>query len=264
MKMKSIDVQIADGGPVDVRFLDEGTGRALLLLHGGGGPQTVTPFAERLASVRPARVITPTHPGFAGTPRPSWLTTMRQLAELYTRLLDELDVARVTVIGNSIGGWITAEMALIEPSRAAAFVIVDGVGIEVPGHPIADFFALTPREVAELSYHDPDRYGIDPSKLAPEALQIMAGNRAALALYAGTAMSDPTLAGRLAAVNKPSLVLWGDSDRIAGVDYGRALGRAITGAEFEILADTGHLPQIESPEKLIEAIWSFADRAGEL
>ena len=206
-------------------------------------------------------MITPTHPGFAGTPRPDVLTTVRGLAELYTRLLDKIDLSQVTVVGNSIGGWIAAEMALVEPSRAAAFVIVDGVGIEVPGHPIADFFSLTPRQVAELSYHDPDRYGFDPSKLAPAALQALAGNRATLALYAGTAMSDPTLAGRLAGVNKPTLVLWGDSDRIADVDYGKALAAAIPSAEFRILADTGHLPQIESPEPLVEAIWRFAERA---
>ena len=261
MEMKSIDLHIEDGGRVEVQFLDQGVGRAVLLLHGGGGPQTVIPFAERLAAVRPARVITPTHPGFAGTPRPDSLTTVRGLAELYARLFDELDLSQVVVVGNSIGGWIAAEMALIEQSRAAAFVIVDGVGIEVPGHPIADFFGLTPRQVAELSYHDPDRFGIDPSKLAPAALQAMAGNRATLAHYAGNAMSDPTLADRLAAVSKPTLVLWGDSDRIAGVDYGRALAGAIPGAVFQILADTGHLPQIESPETLAEAIWSFAERA---
>ena len=260
MGMRSVEIHVDGRGPVEVRYMDQGIGRTLLLLHGGGGPQTVTPFAERLASVRPARVVTPTHPGFAGTPRPDWLTTVRGLAELYTQLLDELDLGRVTVVGNSIGGWIAAEMALVEPSRAAAFVIVDGVGIEVPGHPIADFFALTPRQVAELSYHDPDRYGIDPSKLAPEALQWMAGNRATLGVYGGTAMSDPTLAGRLARVNKPTLVLWGDSDRIARVDYGRALAGAIPGAEFHKLANTGHLPQIESPEKLLDAIWSFAER----
>src|SRR6202008_238951 len=153
--------------------------------------------AELLASVQPARVITPTHPGFAGTPRPEWLNTVRGLARLYTQLLDELDLADVIVVGNSIGGWIAAEMALVEPSRATAFVIVDGVGLEVPGQPIADFFSLTPRQVAELSYHDPDRYGIDPTKLPPEALQAMAGNRAAIAVYAGTAMSDPALGRRL-------------------------------------------------------------------
>ena len=258
METRSVGVQLDGARSAQVAFLDGGTGRALLLLHGGGGPQTVAQFAERLASARPARVITPTHPGFAGTTRPDWLTTVRGLAELYTRLLDELDLSQVIVVGNSIGGWIASEMALIEPSRAAAFVIVDGVGVEVPGHPVADFFALTPRQVAELSYHDPDRYGIDPSRLAPEALQAMAGNRATLALYAGTAMSDPTLAGRLAEVTKPALVLWGDSDRIADLAYGKALAAGIPGAVFQVLPETGHLPQIESPEKLVEAIWSFA------
>jgi pimeloyl-ACP methyl ester carboxylesterase len=246
---------------VQVTVSDQGSGRPFLLLHGGGGPLTVTPFADRFAAERPVRVVTPTHPGFAGTPRPDALSTVRGLAELYTRLLDSLDLSGVTVVGNSIGGWIAAEMALIAPSRAAAFVIVDGVGIEVPGHPVVDFFSLAPRQVAELSYHDPDRYGIDPSKLPPAALQAMAGNRATLGLYAGTAMSDPSLAARLSGVTKPTLVLWGDSDRIADADYGRALAAAIPGAEFRVLEDTGHLPQIESPERLIEAIWTFAETA---
>src|SRR6185312_12610123 len=98
METKSVAVQLDADRPVEVKFLDQGSGRALLLLHGGGGPQTVTPFAERLASVQPARVITPTHPGFAGTPRPEWLTTVRGLARLYTQLLDELDLSDVIVV----------------------------------------------------------------------------------------------------------------------------------------------------------------------
>jgi pimeloyl-ACP methyl ester carboxylesterase len=176
-------------------------------------------------------------------------------------MLEELGTDRVSVVGNSIGGWIAAEMALISPSRATAFVIVDGVGIDVPGHPIADFFSLTPRQVAERSYHDPDRYGIDPSKLPPAALQVMLGNRATLGVYAGKSMNDPTLASRLAGVTRPVLVLWGDADRIADMEYGRALAAAIPGARFELMAETGHLPQIETPDRLIESIWSFAQTA---
>jgi pimeloyl-ACP methyl ester carboxylesterase len=138
-------------------------------------------------------------------------------------------------------------------------VLVDAVGIEVPGHPIADFFSLAPKQVAELSYHDPDRFGIDPSKLSPEALKVMAGNRATLAVYAGTLMHDAGLAKRLADVTTPTLVVWGDSDRIADVDYGRAFADAVPGARFELLRDTGHLPQIETPGQLLDVVWSFAD-----
>jgi pimeloyl-ACP methyl ester carboxylesterase len=161
-------------------------------------------------------------------------------------------------MGNSIGGWVAAEMALLETTRIKSFVLVDAVGITVPGHPIADFFSLTPRQVAELSYHDPDRFGIDPTKLPPDALRLMAGNRATLAVYSGQSMNDSSLVERLAKVTTPTLVVWGDSDRIADTDYGRAYAEAIPSAQFRLLPNTGHLPQIESPGALLDAIWAFA------
>ena len=240
-----------------VTYDDRGEGRPFLLLHGGGGPLTVKVFAVLLANERPARVITPTHPGFAGTPRPESLSTVRDLAALYAGLISDLDLRDVTVVGNSIGGWIASELALVDPSRIGGLVLVDAVGIKVEGHPVVDFFSLTPRQIAEASYHDPDKFGIDPTKLPPEALQAMAGNRAALAVYAGTDMYDGSLASRLSGVTVPALVLWGDSDRIADAEYGRAFAAAIPGAEFKVLASTGHLPQIETPTQLLEAIWSF-------
>jgi pimeloyl-ACP methyl ester carboxylesterase len=251
---------VVDGiGTVEVAVGERGEGRPFLLLHGGGGPLTVNGFADLLSTERRARVIIPTHPGFAGTPRPNSLITIGGLAALYAALLVELDVAGVTVVGNSIGGWIAAEMALLDTTRISSFILVDAAGIEVPGHPIADFFALTPRQVAEFSYHDPDRFGTDPSKLPPEAQKLMAGNRATLAVYGGTSMGDPSLAVRLARVSAPALVLWGDSDRIVDPDYGRAYAEAIPGAQFELLPETGHLPQIETPGQLLESVWAFAE-----
>lgn len=241
-----------------IAFKEYGAGRPFFLLHGGGGPLTVDAFAQRLAAEQSVRVLVPTHPGFGGTPRPETLTTVRQLAALYLQLLDELGLDDVTVVGNSMGGWIAAEMALLHSQRIGRVVIVDGVGIEVPNHPIADFYSLTPRQLAELSYHDPDRYGIDPSKLPPAALEAMAGNRAALGVYAGTSMLDPTLAERLSEVRVPTLVVWGDSDRIADAGYGRAFAAAIPGAKFELLSQSGHLPQIESPAALLDVIRDFA------
>ena len=71
-------------------------------------------------------------------------------------------------------------------------------------------------------------------------------------------MSDPTLAGRLAHLELATLVLWGDSDRIADPDYGRAFAAAMPLARFQLLADTGHLPQIETHDQLMNAIWNCA------
>lgn len=254
----TVTVRTGQAGPVEISVSDRGQGRPFLLLHGGAGPQSVTAFADQFAA-RPARVLVPVHPGFGGTSRPESLHTIRGLAAVYVALLDELGLDDVTVIGNSIGGWIAAEMALAGSPRISSLVIIDAVGIEVPGHPVADFSGLTFPQVAALSYHDPERFAINPETLSPAARAELAGNRDALAVYAGQrgSMSDPGLRSRLAAVRLPTLVVWGDSDGIAGPGYGRAFAEAIPGARFQLLARTGHLPQIEAPGPLTDVIWSF-------
>lgn len=70
-------------------------------------------------------------------------------------------------------------------------------------------------------------------------------------------MADPGLRARLAGIALPTLVVWGDSDRIADPDYGRAYAAAIPGARFHLLTETGHLPQLESPDQLIDLVWEF-------
>ena len=252
-------VTSAGAAPAEVTITARGEGHPFLILHGGGGPQTVTGFADLLAASQHARVITPVHPGFSGTPRPDGLDSPRGLATLYDGLLAELGLSDVTVVGNSIGGWIAAEMALLGSARISSFILVDAVGIEVPGHPVADFFSLTMDQVADLAYFDPDTFRIDPAALPPAAQAALAGNRDALAVYAGQTMTDPGLAARLAGVTAPVLVIWGEADQIAGPDYGRALAAAIPGAQFQLLAGTGHLPQLETPGQLLGPVWDFAD-----
>jgi pimeloyl-ACP methyl ester carboxylesterase len=242
---------------VPVLLTDLGEGRPLLLLHGGGGPGTVLPWAARVAATGAARVLVPVHPGFNGTERPDSISSVRHLAQLYVDLLELLDLHDVVVVGNSIGGWVTAELAAIGSSRVAGAVIVDGVGLAVDGHPYPDFFALTPRGVAERSYHDPDRFGIDPATLPPEALATMAGNRVPLGVYGGD-MTDPTLTERLPSVAVPTLVVWGAADRIGDPEVGRAYAEHIPGARFELIAEAGHLPQIETPEVLEGLVLDFA------
>ena len=250
-------------GPVEVTIDDRGEGRPVLLLHGGAGPQSVTGFADLLGTMEPARVIMPTHPGFGGAPRPEALDSIAGLAALYAALLDQLDLQDVILIGNSIGGWIAAELALLAPSRLGHVVLVDAVGIEVQGHPIVDFFSLTLDQVAQYSYHNPAAFRIDPSTMSATARTVMAGNRAALAVYSGPSMGDPSLANRLARVTVPTLVLWGESDRIVDPEYGRAYAESIPGARFQLLRATGHVPQIETPEPLARAIWDFVNGAGQ-
>lgn len=241
-------------GQVPVTIDERGSGRTVLLLHGGAGPASVSAFADLLAERTGTRVMTPVHPGFGGTPRPTTLSTVAGLAEVYAGLLDTLDLDDVTVIGNSVGGWIAAELALRHSPRVARIALVDAVGIDVPGRPVADFFALTPDQIAEHSYYDPSKAVIpDPATLPQAAREVLLGNRAALAIYGGD-MTDAGLLTRLHSIDVPALVIWGEADRIADPDYGRAYAAAIPGARFVLLDRTGHVPQIETPETLLDAL----------
>lgn len=246
-------------GPVSITFTERGEGRPFLLLHGGAGPQSVAAFADLLATTRPARVLTPTHPGFGGTPRPDGFGSIADLAAAYVALLDELDLVDVTVIGNSIGGWAAAEIALLASPRISAIVLVDAVGLHSDTDPIIDFFSLTMDEVTNLSFDDPDRFRMDVDNLPEAARTAMAGNRAALLAYGGTTMSDPTLLGRLPAVTQPVLVVWGAADRVVAASHGQAYADAISGARYDLIDGAGHLPQLETPQRLADDIWAFAD-----
>jgi pimeloyl-ACP methyl ester carboxylesterase len=191
-------------------------------------------------------VLLPTHPGFGGTPRPESLTSVADLAGAYVALLDKLDLSDVTVAGNSFGGWLAAEIALLGSPRVTAAVLIDAIGAEVPGHPVADAAAMTPSELAAHAWHDPSRAPAPSSGPTPDLR--------ALAAYTGAAMSDPALLDRLTTLDLPVHVIWGESDRIVDTAHARALAAAIPKSRLTILPATGHLPQLETPDAVLAAV----------
>jgi pimeloyl-ACP methyl ester carboxylesterase len=240
-----------------INLSEAGSGPAALVLHGGGGPATVEPIASHLAQTQ--RVLTPTHPGWNGSVRPAWLTRVPDLASVYLDLLRELDLDDVLVVGSSIGGWIAAEMALRDRrEQIGRLVLIDSVGVDIPGQPIRDFFALDARGVADYSFHDSERFYVDPWTLPPEQVALRQANMSTMRLLAGDPyMHDPSLLQRLGDISIPAFVLWGESDRIVTPDYGRAMAVTIRDARFEIVRKAGHLPQIEQPAATFRAIDAF-------
>ena len=176
----------AGSGRVNLVVEERGEGQPFLLLHGGAGPASMTRFASLLAERHPVRVITPTHPGFARTERPNELKNIKGLAQLYAAFLDHLGVSDVTVIGNSVGGWIAAELALLANPRVSGIVLVGATGIEVAGHPIPDVSKLTLDEVMSLSYHNPKPFKVDPASVTDDQHAIISSNRAALQVFAAS------------------------------------------------------------------------------
>jgi pimeloyl-ACP methyl ester carboxylesterase len=241
---------------LELSFSDNGAGRPYLLLHGGAGPQSMHGLASALQKSN--RCITPIHPGFAGKPRPDGFDRIGDLAFAYLALLERLDLQEVVIVGNSVGGWIAAEMALRHSPRIAGTVLLNACGIDTgsPSRHIIDPMKLAPAERAAIAFHDPARYAVAPT--TPEALAEMAENQRTLRIYAGEPfMHDPSLHERLSRMPVPSLVVWGESDGIVDIAYGQRFAAAMSDSRFEVVSQAGHFPQIEQLGKVVGLIEDF-------
>jgi pimeloyl-ACP methyl ester carboxylesterase len=263
-----------DGATHDERFragnlllqgIAGGRGPNILVLHDIEYLNTWQPFEEQLAA-KSYRVVVPSHPGFGGSERPDWLDSVDDLAYVYLDLLRELGPSHV--IGLGFGGWMAAEMAVRSDELIRSLVLVDSVGIKVGDHltrDIADTFVMKPRDFLEATWHDPEAGarvmklpGV--SDLTDEEALIVMRNRESAALYGWNPfMHNPKLAARLGRIRVPSLVLWGESDRVVTSEYGRAFAQLITGAQFMPMSHAGHYPYLEQPDFFSLLVTSFYD-----
>ncbi len=147
--------------------------------------------------------------------------------------------------------------------RITGLILIDAVGIAVEGEPIRDFFALDARAVADYSFHDADRFYVDPATVPAEQAAIRQANMTTMRVVAGDPyMHDPKLLHRLGGVTIPVLVLRGESDRIVTPAYSAAYAAAFPDARFEIVEKAGHLPQIEQPAATFARIAAYTNDQG--
>ncbi len=167
----------------DLQIVRKGSGPQILLLHGDEGPIDHFPFFDRIAEHY--EIIQPVHPGFAGTQIPEHFDNPQDLIFLYLDLIDLSDLKEAILLGFSMGGWLAAEIAVMNTRRFSKLVLVDSVGIK-PGGPfdrdIADVFALSPAEQMQITWNDPSK-APDPATMTDDELQLFAADRVALGFY---------------------------------------------------------------------------------
>ncbi len=249
---------------VKIELVERGRGRPLLFLHPGIGLDPAAPVLDRLAAG--ARVIAPSHPGFGRSELPRGFTTVDDLAYFYLDLMEAMALHDAVVVGVSFGGWIAAEIAVKTTERMSHLVLADALGIKVGDREtrdIADMFAMTEPQFNERAYADPAAAKREYAAMPEADVLSVARNRESLARFGWSPyMHDPKLKGRLHRIGVPTLVLWGESDRIAAPDYGRAYAAAMPGARFETIARAGHFPHLEQPDAFARRILAFAAGQG--
>lgn len=246
---------------VDMELLRRGNAKPLLLLHGFQHICPDAAFVEGLAAH--AQIIAPSHPGFGGSARPADFDTVYDLVNLYLELLDQLGTASVDLMGLSFGGWLAAELAILAGARIDRLILVDALGIKVSDREtpdILDVFNTHPDAVVRASWHDAAKWAPNYDAMADGDLINVSRNWAALARYGWQPyMHNPQLKRWLGRIKSPTLVLWGASDRIVKPSYGEAYAGAIPSARFELIAEAGHHPEIEQPQRLVERVCAFLE-----
>jgi pimeloyl-ACP methyl ester carboxylesterase len=215
------------------------------------------------------RVVAFDNRGFGFSDKPAHGYTNAAYARLVVALLDSLGISSAVLVGHSMGGAIATEVALAYPERVRGMVLVDaaGYGVRWPGvlkivrWPVIGGLATSfrsrwvtgrilrstfadPRKVTEA---DVDQYYAPvPDRAYGRAL------RGVLHEF-----RFDTLAGRLAGVQTPTLILWGDADRWIGVSDGSRFARELPRSEFVLLQRTGHDAPEESADQVNRVLLDF-------
>lgn len=251
-------------GLFEVKYYQHGKGAPLVYLHGGGGLPAFTPDLEMLAER--FTVTAPLHPGFGSSGIDELHEDVLKFT-LYTwDVLDALGIERPILVGHSLGGMLAAEMAALEPSRVRKLVLIAPAGLYLEDCPTMDFFAMKPEELIAATFYDPSSplaqafaaLPQDKDAAAEVMVQRMRGFSAAARFL--WPMGDRGLSERLYRVKAPTLLLWGEGDKLIPPRYAEAFKRLLENSpevKIEKIARAGHVVLGEQTELAVRAILNF-------
>jgi pimeloyl-ACP methyl ester carboxylesterase len=248
------------GGAVSFRVLSAGAGPPVVYFHSFHDREPFLPFLERLAARH--TVYAPAHPGAAGSTGVETLDDLFDLTLAYDELLSALELPSAHLIGHFFGAMVAAEIAAVFPRRVLRLVLVSPLGLWRDDAPSADVATLPQDDLMRAMWADPDsaaarRWAAEPADEDESAAAQIESvqRRAAMAKFVWP-IPDKGLRKRLHRIAAPTLVLWGDRDRVNPLPYAEEWTRRIKGAALS-MRPGGHMIHQEAPEAVASAIEEF-------
>ena len=239
---------------------DEAT--ALICLH--GTPASGRTFRKLLTLVgRDRSVYAPDLPGYGESTGGEHIDDVLDVVLFYHQLLDELGMSSAHVVGHSMGGMLAAEFAAIDVHRVKKLVLVTPAGFWLEQHPIPDVFAMELPELAAHIFHDPQSPMAKMFTAIPEdfkALEAMYVERVKRLATAGKflwPLPDRGLKKRAHRISSPTLVIWGESDRLIPPVYANEFTSRIKGAKALTIKQAGHMVMYEQQAAFVNAVRDF-------
>jgi pimeloyl-ACP methyl ester carboxylesterase len=263
--MTSLDYRTVTvwNGKLHLRFQVKGTGSPILYLHPAGGLSWDF-FLDDLATDH--TVYAPEFPGTSpGDPDAVHiLDDIFDIALAYEEAVRALDLIGATVIGQSFGGMLAAEIASVFPGLFSKVVLLDPVGLWRADHPVSmDFVAGPPENMPGLLFHDLGSPGAQAFFAPPPDPAAGLDGMVALVWAIGCTtkylwpIPDKGLDKRLHRLTAPTLVIWGENDKLASVVYAHDFQHRIADCRVVLVPNCGHIPQVEQPAITTEAVRRF-------
>jgi pimeloyl-ACP methyl ester carboxylesterase len=262
-----------------VLFADLGSGEpAVVFIHGLGG-QWRNWLANLPAVAAQRRTIALDLPGFGSSAMPQERISIPAYARVVDALCDRLGLEQVVLVGNSMGGFVAAELAITNPARVERLVLVDAAGL-VPTRAetlqTVAFLWVSMLLSAKLTAALPTiskrpglrnavlgRIAHEPWSLPPDLVYygLLLGEHPGVhdALRASVSYLSSAWSDRLAEIRCPTAVIWGSADRLIPVRHAVEFGRLIDGAVVSIIEGVGHIPMVESPDRFNRVLLQFLD-----
>jgi pimeloyl-ACP methyl ester carboxylesterase len=275
-------VRTAELGPDRIAYVDLGSGGVpVLFIHGLGGNWTA--WLENLTQIaRDRRVLAVDLPGFGASAPTSDGISIPGFSRTLQRFCDHLGLDEVVVVGNSLGGWVAADLTLRDPRRVRALVLADAAGI-VPTR-VERFKAVSMMKGAELGAPLAPRFRTAVAsrrRLRSWALKYTAADPGSLAAdlvyMALPPAPDPGFSpaftacrrswsdawcDQLTEIDCPTLIVWGERDALLPLRHGHEWARRIVGSEFHVIPEAGHVPMLERPEAFNGLLSDFLEGVG--
>ena len=241
------------------RVWTKGSGPKLGWLAGLGGLPRWIPMLDKLAETH--TVIAPSLPGFPGATGHTALDTHLDWIVAVRELIIKAGLEGADLAGSSVGASFVAEFAAMWPHKVRRLAMIAPFGLYDDNEPPADVWAQRPDDVAGLMVSNPqiwkDLRAVPPGANSVEwpIEQVRASEAAARIFWP---LGNSRLDRRLPTIIAPTLLLWGEQDRVMPKSYAAKIAKAIKGkSEIKTIANAGHLAELDQPEAVAAAISAF-------